>query len=138
MRMYGAIIAILDRDGILHIGSASLRHKGTSAITSVVAHLHDAMKSEGVRTVDRRDQPLTPPRAACIHCMQDVADLGDFEAIRQHSMTCAASPVVQELAAARQRISHLEVELGDALQELDEHKTDAAKAVFEIGTVPRG
>lgn len=65
--------------------------------------------------------PIEPERAACIHCKQDVCAIGDVEAIRLHSTTCSASPVVTENVrledlVRRQslRIKELELQLQQA------------------------
>lgn len=49
-------------------------------------------------------------RAACIHCRQDVALATDVAAIREHSMTCAKSPVVQELQRLQAQVDVLKQE----------------------------
>lgn len=51
-----------------------------------------------------------PQRAACIHCMQEVAALDDVEAIRLHATTCQASPVVQLLGEKCRRLAQLQVD----------------------------
>lgn len=54
---------------------------------------------------NRAPKPRPPERAACIHCLADVAQVDDGAAIRAHMMECDASPIVQEVRKLRAQLS---------------------------------
>lgn len=98
----GAIVAVLDQAGHLQVGLAAIDHPMTFPLGLLYQQLHEAVEGiMGVRQRGSAPAPRPPERAACIHCMQDVAGVEDLDAIRTHSMTCSKSPVVEELQRLR-------------------------------------
>jgi hypothetical protein len=99
----GVMVIILDRNGHLQCGLATVDHPIANPLLVLAGGVHDAVERITGAIGDRAPAPAPQPpeRAACIHCMQDVARVDDVGAIRTHSMTCTSSPVVKELQRLR-------------------------------------
>jgi hypothetical protein len=92
--MRGAFVTLYDRDGHLHVAAVVDERTDTSKFVALARELETVI--DRTKTDVVLDSATPYPRAACIHCRQEVATLDDTAAIRHHAMTCAASPVVQE------------------------------------------
>lgn len=110
LAMPGAIVVILDRKGHLHVGASCVDHPVAEPLVVLTHGIHRAVEQTTGAVGDRplAPRPRPPERAACIHCRRDVAqsacgdEVDDLEAIKQHSMTCTANPLVQELERLRE------------------------------------
>lgn len=109
----GCIAAVLDRHGNLQMGAAMV----DDPVTDPLHVLADAMVvaiEQVVPHPSRTTVVTAHERIGCIHCLKEVAAYGDTPALREHLMTCKASPLVQEVEGLRSGLM-------DALQYLDSH-----------------
>lgn len=103
------LLVLSDGGGYFHAGVTTKRgHSAEGPMRVLAALVFDGMKSLTGGPM-RGARPRVDERAACIHCMQEVALVTDVEAIKLHSVTCEKSPVVAQLKVARARIHELEL-----------------------------
>lgn len=102
MGLPGAMLILLDRHGHLQVGLATADHPMATPLLVLADGVRHAIEQVTGVIGDQVPAPRPPERAACIHCKQDVAGVEDVAAIREHSMTCTSSPVVQELQRLRE------------------------------------
>jgi hypothetical protein len=104
--MPGVIVVLLDRSSFLHVGVATVDQPIAAPLHEIARGLHAAC--DRVLGTTAPLPPTLKERARCIHCMLEVAAVDDLPAIKQHATTCAASPVVQELARVREDLAALQ------------------------------
>jgi len=66
----------------------------------------DGVRKSGLRLFG---QDIPAVRAECIHCKQKVCAVDDAAAIREHTMSCAASPVVRKVRELQRIVDQAEV-----------------------------
>lgn len=85
------MVVILTESGHLTVGAVAVEHPLTAKFVELARQVEQLVDADGLGVGKRA--PVE--RAVCIHCRKDVAEVTDLDTIREHSMTCAESPVVK-------------------------------------------